>query len=120
MAGILIHLPVYGVKAHFPFPGLGVKVGVFNGKFVENLPVGVAGKAFGDLAFGGGGDGAAPPSIGTPATKKYRMEFYLQAFNLLNHTNLGVFNGVLVSPYFGQPTSALPPRRMEVGLRLNF
>ena len=72
------------------------------------------------IRVGGGGDGAAPPSIGTPGTKKYRMEFYLQAFNLLNHTNLGVFNGVLVSPYFGHATSALPPRRMEVGLRLNF
>jgi hypothetical protein len=38
----------------------------------------------------------------------------------LNHTNLGVFNGVLTSPYFGQATSAQAPRRMEVGLRLNF
>lgn len=72
------------------------------------------------VRVGSGGDGVAPPSMGMPGTKKYRMEFYLQAFNLLNHTNLGVFNGVLVSPYFGQPTSAQPPRRMEVGLRVNF
>jgi hypothetical protein len=72
------------------------------------------------IRVGGGGDGAAPPSIGGAGTKKYRMEFYLQAFNLLNHTNLGVFNGVLVSPYFGQPTSAQAPRRMEVGMRINF
>ncbi len=68
----------------------------------------------------GGGDGAAPPSIGMGSTKAYRLEFYAQAFNLLNHTNLGVFNGVLTSPYFGQATSAQAPRRMEVGLRLNF
>jgi len=68
----------------------------------------------------GGGDGAAPPSIGMGGTKKYHLEFYAQAFNLLNHTNLGVFNGVLVSPYFGQATSAQAPRRMEVGLRFNF
>ncbi|PYS69372.1 MAG: hypothetical protein DMF69_17220 [Acidobacteria bacterium] len=72
------------------------------------------------IRVGGGGEGAAPPSIGMGSTKKYRMEFYLQAFNLLNHTNLGVFNGVLVSPYFGQPTSAQAPRRMEVGMRVNF
>jgi hypothetical protein len=68
----------------------------------------------------GGGDGAAPPSISTGATKKYRMEFYAQAFNLLNHSNLGVFNGVQTSPFFGQATSAQPPRRMELGMRFNF
>jgi hypothetical protein len=72
------------------------------------------------VRIGGGGDGAAPPSIGGGGTKKFRLELYLQAFNLLNHTNLGVFNGVLVSPYFGQPTSAQAPRRTEVGMRLNF
>ena len=68
----------------------------------------------------GGGDGAAPPSIGMGATKKYRLEFYAQAFNLLNHANLGVFNGVQTSPFFGQATSAQSPRRMELGLRFNF
>ena len=68
----------------------------------------------------GGGDGAAPPSIGMGATKKYRLEFYAQAFNLLNHTNLGIFNGVQTSAFFGQATSAQSPRRMELGLRFNF
>ncbi len=68
----------------------------------------------------GGGDGAAPPSMSLGATKKYRLEFYLQAFNLLNHANLGVFNGVQTSPFFAQATSAQPPRRLEVGTRFNF
>jgi len=68
----------------------------------------------------GGGDGAAPPSIGMGGTKKYHLEFYAQAFNLLNHTNLGVFNGVQTSPYFGQATSAQGPRRLEIGTRFNF
>jgi Carboxypeptidase regulatory-like domain len=72
------------------------------------------------VRIGAVGDGAAPPSIGMGGTKKYHLEFYAQAFNLLNHTNLGVFNGVLISPYFGQATSAQGPRRMEVGLRFNF
>ena len=72
------------------------------------------------VRVGGGGDGAAPPSIGMGATKKYRLEFYAQAFNLLNHANLGVFNGVQTSPFFGQATSAQSPRRMELGMRLNF
>ncbi|HET6974908.1 MAG TPA: TonB-dependent receptor [Pyrinomonadaceae bacterium] len=68
----------------------------------------------------GGGDGAAPPSIGMGATKKYRLEFYAQAFNLLNHANLGTFSGVQTSPFFGQATSAQSPRRMELGMRFNF
>ena len=68
----------------------------------------------------GGGDGAAAPSLPGMATKKYRLEFYAQAFNLLNHANLGVFSGVQTSPFFGQATSAQPPRRFEVGTRFNF
>ena len=68
----------------------------------------------------GGGDGAAPPSLPGGSTKKYRLEFYAQAFNLLNHANLGVFSGVQTSPFFGHATSAQPPRRFEVGTRFNF
>ena len=68
----------------------------------------------------GGGDGAAPPSMSLGANKKYRLEFYAQAFNLLNHANLGVFNGVETSPFFGQATSAQSPRRFELGMRFNF
>ena len=68
----------------------------------------------------GGGDGAAPPSMSMPGTKKYRFELYAQAFNLLNHANLGVFSGVQTSPFFGQATSAQSPRRIELGMRFNF
>lgn len=71
------------------------------------------------VRLGGGGE-AAPPSIGAPSTRKFRLELYAQAFNLLNHTNLGAFNGVQTSPYFGQATSAQGPRRMELGMRFNF
>jgi hypothetical protein len=68
----------------------------------------------------GGGDGAAPPSLPGATNKKYRLEFYAQAFNLLNHANLGAFSGVQTSPFFGQATSAQSPRRMEIGMRFNF
>ena len=68
----------------------------------------------------GGGDGAAPPSISAGATKKYRFELYVQAFNLLNRANLGSFSGVQTSPFFAQATSAMAPRRLEVGTRFNF
>ena len=63
---------------------------------------------------------ASPPSIGGGGNRRFRLEFYAQVFNLLNHTNLGVFSGNLTSPFFGQPTSAQGPRRMEVGTRFNF
>ncbi len=72
------------------------------------------------VRVGGGGDGAAPPSLGMGANRKYRLEFYAQAFNLLNHANLGVFNGVQTSRFFGHATSAQSPRRMELGMRFNF
>ncbi len=68
----------------------------------------------------GGGDGAAPPSISTGPTKKYRFELYLQAFNLLNRANLGTFSGVQTSRFFGQAISAQSPRRLEIGTRFNF
>jgi hypothetical protein len=68
----------------------------------------------------GAGEGAAAPSIGMGGNKKYSIELYAQAFNLLNHTNLGTFNGVLSSPFYGRATSAQAPRRMEVGMRVNF
>lgn len=54
------------------------------------------------------------------ANKRYAIELYAQAFNLLNHTNAINFSGVMTSPFFGQATSAAPPRRVEIGARLSF
>jgi hypothetical protein len=52
--------------------------------------------------------------------KRYSVELYAQAFNVLNHTNALNFSGVETSPFFGQATSAAPPRRIEVGARFSF
>src|SRR5215204_5606539 len=57
-------------------------------------------------------------SIGSDS--RYGMQFYLQVFNVLNHANLINFTGVQTSPFFGHATTALPGRRLEVGLRFNF
>lgn len=54
------------------------------------------------------------------AAKKYAVELYAQAFNVFNHVNALNFSGVASSPFFGQATSAAPPRRIEVGVRLAF
>jgi Carboxypeptidase regulatory-like domain len=61
-------------------------------------------------SMGGGGD----------MTKRYGVELYVQSYNLLNHTNALTFSGVMTSPFFGQPTGAAPPRRVELGARLTF
>jgi hypothetical protein len=71
------------------------------------------------VRMGGGGEASAP-SIGGQGSRRFRVEFYAQVFNLLNHTNLGSFSGVQTSPFFGHATSAQGPRRMEVGTRFNF
>ena len=52
--------------------------------------------------------------------KRWRTELYVQAYNLLNHTNPINFTGVQTSPFYGQATSALPARRIESGLRFSF
>lgn len=45
-------------------------------------------------------------------------EIYAQISNLFNTTNFIRYSGVMTSPLFGEPTAALPGRRMELGLRL--
>jgi Carboxypeptidase regulatory-like domain len=68
-----------------------------------------------------GGEGAAPPSLSMGGgNKRFHLEFYAQALNLLNHTNLVCFSGVQTSPFFGHATSSLSPRRVEVGTRFSF
>ena len=52
--------------------------------------------------------------------KRYGVELYAQSYNLLNHMNALNFSGVMTSPFFGQATSAAPPRRVELGARLTF
>ena len=52
--------------------------------------------------------------------ERYGVELYAQAYNLLNRMNAINFSGVMTSPFFGQPTSAAPPRRVEIGTRLTF
>jgi hypothetical protein len=61
-------------------------------------------------AIGGGG----------AENKRFRIELFAQAQNLFNHTNPTGYSGVMTSPFFGQPTAALPGRRIELGARIGF
>jgi hypothetical protein len=44
----------------------------------------------------------------------------LDAFNVLNHVNYSGDVGILTSPFFGKPVSALPTRRLQASLRFRF
>ena len=88
------------------------------------------------LAFGGAAPPPAGPQVrmvrgdnadplgsmggGEGGGKRYAVELYAQAYNALNHFNALNVSGVVGSPFFGRPTSAAAPRRVEVGARLSF
>jgi hypothetical protein len=61
-------------------------------------------------AMGGGG----------AEDKRVRFELFVSAQNLLNHVNPINYSGVMTSPFFGQPTAAMPARRIDVGMRMGF
>jgi len=49
-----------------------------------------------------------------------KMELSFDAFNLFNHTNLTSIIGQVSSPRFGQATTALPARTIQMSIRFNF
>jgi hypothetical protein len=69
---------------------------------------------------GEGGGGGPVQMIMDGGASRYRIDLYVQVFNLLNTTNLNGFVGNVLSDYFGRATSAAPPRRIEVGASLSF
>jgi hypothetical protein len=56
--------------------------------------------------IGGGGDSSMGGFSGGADDKRWKVELFLAATNLFNHTNLIGYSGVMTSPFFGQPTSA--------------
>jgi hypothetical protein len=70
---------------------------------------------------GPGGGGGGPMMMGfDQGAGRYAVEFYVQAFNVLNRVNYMNYSGSLRSPFYGQPTSAGPARRIEVGTMFRF
>lgn len=69
---------------------------------------------------GGGGPGGGFFGPGGDENARFRLEFYVQGFNVLNRTNFVNFSGNLQSPFFGSPTSAAQARRVEVGMQFRF
>jgi len=70
----------------------------------------------------GGPGGGMPGGMGSGGAqnKRYRIEVYAAVQNVTNRNNLVGYSGVLTSPFFGQPTNVLNPRKVEVGTRFVF
>jgi hypothetical protein len=70
---------------------------------------------------GGDGEGGQPMMMMMEqSTQRYRVDFYVQAYNLLNRTNYITYSGNLQSPFFRHASSAGPARRIEVGMQFGF
>jgi hypothetical protein len=48
------------------------------------------------------------------------LEFDIDAFNVVNRTNLNDFVGIETSPFFGKANSALPARTIQLSFRYHF
>lgn len=87
-------------------------------------PIFIAGPGVGGgPGVGQGGGPGGPPGgggFGGGGNDRFRLEFYVQGFNVLNRTNFVNFSGNLLSPFFGTPTSAAQARRVEVGMQFRF
>ncbi len=73
----------------------------------------------------GMGGGRGPGGPGGPGgmggeQRAVRLEVYAQAFNVFNTVNYSRYGSVLSSGTFGEPISALPARRIELGMRIGF
>jgi hypothetical protein len=72
--------------------------------------------------------------FGEGTRQRYNLTISVSINNVLNHTNLGQYSGVLTSPYFGRANRTAGgfgggfggfgggggPRRIEASLRFNF
>ncbi len=69
----------------------------------------------------GGGEGGGPQMVVMEGSNsRYRLDLFVNLQNLFNRTNLNLFSGNQLSPFFGTATSAGPARRVEVGATVSF
>jgi hypothetical protein len=96
-----------------------------NGNFAYGIAFGQAAPQAGPGGIGilvQGTPGGSAPTVTTftapPA--RYRLNFFVNVQNLLNRSNYGGYSGVLTSPFFGQPTLVMNPRKIDFGLGFQF
>ena len=69
---------------------------------------------------GGGGQRGGGDNPFEGGNGRFAAEVWISANNVLNRVNYLNFVGNIQSPFFGMPTSAAQPRRIEVGLNFRF
>jgi carboxypeptidase family protein len=69
---------------------------------------------------GGGGNDIAGVFGGGAEDKRIRFEVFASASNLFNAVNKIGYSGVMTSPFFLEPTAAMPGRRIDIGVRVGF
>jgi hypothetical protein len=52
--------------------------------------------------------------------KRLFARVFLEAFNVLNHRNFSAFVANVLSAQFGHVSDAFPPRRLQIGMRMDF
>ena len=62
---------------------------------------------------------AGSVSAGTSGAR-YRVEIFASARNVTNRPSYAALGSVMGSPFFGRPTVALDPRRIDIGARVGF
>lgn len=67
---------------------------------------------------GPGGSEISGSFSGGADDKKVRFEVFVSASNLFNTVNRIGYSGVMTSRFFGQPTAAMPGRRIDLGVRV--
>jgi hypothetical protein len=56
----------------------------------------------------------------TAKGRAYQLEFAIDAFNALNHTNFKNYVGTITSLFFGRATAANPPRQLQLSTKFRF
>lgn len=74
------------------------------------------------VGAGGPGDGGGGPQmvVMEGGNARYRLDVFLNVMNAFNNVNYNAFIGNQLSKFYGQATSAMPPRRVEIGFSLGF
>jgi hypothetical protein len=67
----------------------------------------------------GGGGGPQVVTVNNSG-QRFRLQFVVQVQNVTNNANYTGYSGVRTSPFFGQPTSVLNTRKVDMGVQLNF
>jgi hypothetical protein len=103
----------FNLSKSFRLSGNSAGIGGSSAEGMNRPPMGAPGG-------GRGGPGAMGPGMGPNNAGGATMTFFVNVQNLLNKTNYANYSGVMTSPLFGQPVSALNSREVELGMRFNF